>query len=244
MAIDFNTVLIRSPRRVRFVFTNTLAYGAFSGVTTYSVESVDGSGTTPTVVTAFVVPDSPNVVELALSEDLTEGIIYHFDAEGTPGTGASTVPAGPGVTARIGANPQPSRTIDESQADDLLTEIYGEDLVWNGQDMVEDATGDLACQGGVQNVNDALESRLMSDGLLWRPGYGAKPRQYVDGPYQSVAALRGACVQQAMQDDRVRQAVARLVPPTAQQPNSCAIEVDMLFVGGLSATVQAPVKAT
>lgn len=244
MSIDFNAVLIRSPRRVRFVFTNTLAIGAFTSLSTYSIASVDGSGTVPSFVFPFMVAGCPNVIELALSDDLTEGVLYRFGAAGTPCTDETTVPPGPGVTARIGPRPQPPRTTNESTADDLLAEIYGEDLVWDGRDLVEAATGDLAVQGGIENVIHSQTRRLTSDGLLWRPSYGAKPRQYVDGPYKSVGAFRGACVQQALQDDRVKQAVARLVPPTTQQPNACAIEVDELLVGGLTATAQAPVKVS
>lgn len=240
MTIEFNAVQIRSPRRVRFVFTNTLGAGAFTSVATYSVASVSGDGMVPAVVAALIVPSSPNVVELALDADLTDGAIYQFDATGTPGAGSSVVPAG-GPRARIGVAPQAPR-VDDSAADDLLTEIYGEDLVWDGTDMVEDASGDLATVGGLANVEAAQVRRLTSDGLKWRPGYGTHPRQFVDGPYQSVARLRGACVQQALQDDRVKRASASLVPPSSAEPNACAIEVDEQLVGGLETTVQAPVK--
>ena len=119
--------------------------------------------------------------------------------------------------ARIGPPIQPAR-VDDSPADDLLTEIYGEDLAWDGEDLVEDASGDLGRVGGVANVEASQMRRLTSDGLKWDPSYGTKPRQYVDGPYTSVARLRGACVQQAVQDDRVKQAVARLVPRRCRIP--------------------------
>ncbi len=240
MSIALTAVDPRSQRRVRLVFSHALSVGAFSSLAFYSVTS-DGAGVSPAVNGAFLVPSSPNVVELSVTEDLLDGAQYTVSAVGVPATDSTTTPPGTVLSFRRGASPQSVR-VDDSPADDLLTEIYGEDLAWNGRDMVEDATGDLGRATGVANVMAAQERRLTSDGLQWDRAYGAKPRQYVDGPYPSVARLRGVCVQQAVQDDRVRRAEARFVPPTAQQRDTCAIEVTALLVGGIEATVQAPVK--
>src|SRR6185369_9525815 len=80
----------RSLRRIRLVFSKTLAAAAFTSTSYYSVTSVDSSGASPGVVAALAVPDSPYVAELAVSLDLAPGGIYTVATNGVPAMDAST----------------------------------------------------------------------------------------------------------------------------------------------------------
>ena len=85
MSIALTAVDPRSQRRVRLVFSHALSVGAFSSLAFYSVTS-DGAGVSPAVNGAFLVPSSPNVVELSVTEDLLDGAQYTVSAVGVPAT--------------------------------------------------------------------------------------------------------------------------------------------------------------
>src|SRR5262245_28735780 len=101
MSVAFNAVVIRHERRIRLVFTNTLDMSAFTSVSYYSVTSIDGSAASPSVVRAFAVGNSPNVVELQLSLDLVQGAAYRVSAVSVLAIDATTTPNPSNVTVRM-----------------------------------------------------------------------------------------------------------------------------------------------
>jgi hypothetical protein len=239
MTIAFTAVEIRSPSRLRLAFSMTLDAGAFTSTAYYSVASVDGAGLVPAVNAAFVVPSAPHVVELSLDGDLTDGVPYTVSAIGVPATGGGGVtPAGSTLRFMLGSIRQSLRQGDTA-ASDVWTEIYGEDLLWNGQDYVEAPNGDLATIKGPENVRAAVIRDIGSDGLPWAPEYGGHLRRFVDGPFTSVAEVRGTCVKRALTDDRVRQAAATIVPPDMTDTGRSSIELEVALLGGevLPATI-------
>ena len=66
MTIALTTAIVRHERRLRLVFSNSLGAGAFSTLTWYTITS-DGTAASPSVVAAYAVANSPQVVELHLS---------------------------------------------------------------------------------------------------------------------------------------------------------------------------------
>lgn len=238
MAIAFTAIELRGSRRVRLAFTNTLAAGAFVAAL-YSVVSADGAGPDPGVVAAFVVAGSANVVELALGDDLVDGGLYTVTAGGVPATDGSSTPNGSALQCRPGERKRPP--IASALDDDPLAELFGVDLVWDG-DLALDATGDLATVTGPQNAEAAVLRRQLSNGLPWDPEYGAHPRKYVDGSRLMLPQLRGAMVEQAVADDRVARATATVLPPDEAHPEEGWIETTIVLVDDSATKLTAPVK--
>jgi len=239
-AIAFISVVARSRRRIRLAFSEALASAAFTTLSFYEVGSVDASGVAPAAVAAFVVPGAPNVVELALDADLVEGANYVASAVGVPDSDDDVTPAGSVLPFRIGVvRPRP---VAASPNEDALDATFGVDLFWNGSDIAEDAQGDLATVSGRENARSAISRRLASEGLPWDAAYGAKPREYVDGSSLTAHQLRGALASQAVEDDRVKRAAARVLPRDDNNPEQTTIEVSIDLIDGTSITVPSGVQ--
>ena len=241
MTIELAALNLRSNRRIRLAFTEPLAAAAFMSTTYYTVTEKGGT-ISPAVVAVFAIPGSGSVCELALANDLVDRAFYVVSANGVPAAAGSATAPDSSLSLFVGATPPAPRAIDQP-ARNLLDEIYGQDLVWADGDMVEDATGDLATVGGTQNVKDALQRRLVSDGLDWDETYGARLRRYVDGPSATAGEMRGLCTQQVLQDDRVRSASTTVLSPDAKQPDQVPIECQVELVGGLEIETRFSVRA-
>jgi hypothetical protein len=237
MAISFQSVVYRSPRRIRLVFSNTLAAGAFSA-SWFAVVSTDSLGVDPTVMAALVVAGSPNVVELVLSDEMASAGGYSVTASaGVPAADASTLLADTALPLRApGTTPEITGPTVEARDD-----LYLYDLAFNGDDYVETGDGDLEVTSGVPNVEAALTRRLISEGLQWSASYGAKAREYVDGPSTALPELRAALINQALLDPRVKAADAKLLLAT---DGSYYFSVEAQLVGNLSIQTHVPVRTS
>lgn len=235
MAITLQSVVYRSPRRIRLVFSNTLAAGAYLAAR-YSVVSTDSLGVDPTVLAALLVPGSSNVTELALSDEMADGAGYSVTAlAGVPAADASTLAADTTLPLRTpGAAPATEGPTVEARDD-----LYLYDLAYANDDWVETGDGDLAVTSGLPNLESALKRRLISEGLQWSPQYGANAREYVDGPDGALPELRAALINQALLDPRVKAAEARLLLAT---DGSYYFAVDAQSVGNLTITTNVPVR--
>jgi len=241
MTIALNAVEVRSSRRLRLAFSMTLAAGAFTDPTLYSVASVDGAGSTPIVNAVFSIPSSGHIAEISLDADLTEGVPYTVSAIGVPATGGGGVtPSGSTLQFQLGVVLQSLRQND-TEAGDVWAEVYGEDLRWDGEDFAEAANGDLDTIGGAANVRASVIRDIGSDGLPWAPGYGGKLRRFVDGPSVSIAEVRGICIKRALADDRVVSAAASVLPQDLTDTGRSSVEMDVTLLGGPTVEASVPV---
>lgn len=198
-------VFTGSPRRVRLLFSGSLAAGAFTSTSYYAVTSADGLASVPIVVeTVYAIAGGPNQVELAVSEDWLPGALYTVGVTAVPTTDASD------PTASLdGRLPLPlNEPVDvEPQTSDIDLLLYGRDLAFaqNGG-FVEDTTGDLATISGRPNWQGAMWRRMTSEGLLWQKSYGPEADLEVDGPSSHARPLAGRYLSQARADDRTASA--------------------------------------
>lgn len=228
MAISPTNLIFRSRRRIRVLFSNTLGAGAFNA-SLYTVTATDSLGTDPEVSAALIVGDSPAAVELALSVELADGAGYAVNiAAGVPAADASVTAAPVDLPLRTPA--PPAQVAERSQTTVAIDRLYGVDIAFNGTDFVEGPDGDLQSVRAEENVRSALERRALSEGLAWRPDYGVRARQYVDGPEASAGALRADLVRQMRADDRVIAASARQTAQTGVS-SEFIYEVDAELVG-------------
>lgn len=216
--------VIRNERRVRLVFSGALAAGAFA-TTPYTVAGQDGAGTDPSVKAALAVSGDPNAVELVLGADLALGGLYLLTLTAVPFTVLASF-TGTQLFRTAGTT---DATNAEPETDDLDELLYGVDLVHDGTDYVEDASGDLASIAGIPNVKGALERRLKGDPLPWDGQYGAQSNEFVDAPIPSAPTLRGSLVAQARADDRVLTVTADL---TANDDTTATFTIDLTLIGG------------
>jgi hypothetical protein len=242
--IEAQSLVYRSVRRVRVVFTNTLAGGAFSPAW-FTMTSTDSLGAAPGVRAALVVTDSPTTVELALESDLADGAGYLLTvAAGVPASDASTTAAPTELPLRTPAMARTSSAA-RSLTDDAVDSLYGVDLAFADGDFVEGVDGDMQTVRGVENVQSALERRALSEGLAWVADYGAKLRQYVDGPAAGdssvTAALRAALLDQARTDERVLSASTKQTA-IANAVSEQRFEVKATLIGGKTVSTSVPVK--
>jgi hypothetical protein len=205
MAIILQSDLFVGTRRIRLFFSGPLASGAFTNLALYSVENVDGLGpATTNVVALFGFTSNPNAVELAIDADWTAGALYEVDCAAVPGADGSLFTGSIQDRYPDGSMVVPPNV--EPETNDLELLLYGRDLMWNGQDFVEDSTGDLALISGRANWQGAMGRRMTSAGLTWDVGYGPDADESVDAPAIMQPALAGRFLAQARADDRTKQA--------------------------------------
>lgn len=186
------------------MFTNTLASGAFGSPapSVYSITNDDGLAISPSIRAALLVPGSPTVVELVLEQPLSKGALYTLRADGVPATDLTTTPIGSTTPIRWGLS-APKENV-EPIVRDRETLLYKVDLLWNGVDYQETATGDLERISGTANVTKALQNGVSVSGLPWDPTYGGFAREYVDSPATAAGTLKGAVSAFLLRDPRVR----------------------------------------
>jgi len=209
MTISLNAVEVKHERRVRLIFSTVLDAGAFGvSPSLYVITCTDSLGISPNISAAMVVSDSPYCVELALSTDLVKGSLYTISAIGVPAADASVTPDPSLLSFRFGLNSE-SRDVEPIQRnrEDL---IYGIDLLWNGVDYQETASGDLDRIGGTANVTKALYRGLEAQGLTWDQGYGAHIRDFVDSPSPVAGTLKANVQSQILSDPRVKSAKVKV----------------------------------
>ncbi len=206
MTISFNTVEVKHERRIRLFFSKSVQSGAFGAPapSLYTITCLDSRGSDPGVSAALIVSGNPSAVELALAGDLVKGSLYLVSAVGVPAVDASSTPNPSQIEFRFGLN-NPLRDVEPilQNRDELL---YGVDLLWNGEDYQETASGDLDRVGGTANVTKALYRGIESGGLTWDQSYGAKARDFVDSPSTASGTLKGNVQAQILRDPRVKSA--------------------------------------
>lgn len=200
MSIDLLALEIRHERRLRLVFTNTLAIGAFNPAL-YTVTAVNADATSPAVTAALIVSGTPATVEIALGGDLVQGIMYTVTAVGVPATDTSVTPGGTLERFRFGA--KKVKTKVEPFLRDRERLLFQVDIIWNGDSYEETASGDLARVEGQANVTKALWRSIETAGLPWDPSWGVDTREYVDSPSPTAAPLKGLLSTQILKDPRV-----------------------------------------
>ncbi len=206
MAIDLLSLEVRHETRIRLVFSNTLAAGAFGAPApgAYSIEATDESTTAPGVEAALIVSGSTNVVELVLDSPIVRGALYLVKAEGVPATDASTTPIGSQTQMRWGFSTTKENV--EPSLRDRKRILYFVDLVWTGTDYLEASTGDLDQVDGTANVTKALNRGVETNpgDLPWDTTYGAGARSFVDSPSVLAGTLKGSVAAQLLRDPRVQ----------------------------------------
>lgn len=233
MTIELTGVVVRNERRLRLVFSNDLAAGAFGvpAPSYYVIESQDGRGLSPGVNAALVVPGATANVELALDTDLVAGAVYQITAIGVPALDTSTSTGASIELFQIGV-PAKKPNAEPKVTDGALL-LYGRDAIWTGADYLEGADGDLAELGGETNAEAAVRRRLLGHPLPWAPQYSPRARQYVDAPVVSVGGLRGHLEEQALRDNRVKSVTATLnINPDT--PDESTFSVATTLVGGFA----------
>lgn len=201
MTIALSAVEIKHERRLRLIFSQALAAGAFV-TSLYVITSLDDAGAAPEVSEAFLVTSNPAVVELALDSDLQRGGLYEITAEGVPAVDLTVTADGTSSQFRYGIS-APREDVEPAKRDrDRL--LYGVDLLWNGVDYQETSNGDLERVGGTANVTKALYRNVESNGLPWDPTWGVGVREFVDSPSAASGSLKGQMSRQLLRDPRVR----------------------------------------
>lgn len=196
------SIVYRGTRRVRAIFSGALGSGAFTSTSYYAIAAAEEGASPITVNAVFAIASSPETLEIAVDSDLTSGALYTVTFTALPlsvGTYTGSVQARVGLALNDLTNVEPT-----TQDLDLL--LYERDLVYDGNDIAEDATGDLLTITGRANWIGALWRRFGSDGLPWDPSYGPEASQYVDAPKPYQVGLAGQLVAQARLDDRTKQA--------------------------------------
>lgn len=204
MSIDLQSLEVRSETRIRLLFTNTLASGAFGSPAPafYEVTNEDGRGTDCDVQAALVVPGSATVVELVLSPAIVRGAVYTVRADGVPATDLSSTPVDSTTGLRWGIS-APKENVEPGLRDRQRL-LYGIDLIWTGSDFQETALGDLDRVSGPANVTKALNRGVESGPLPWDNDYGAGARDFVDSPSLVSGTLKGSVASQILRDPRVK----------------------------------------
>ena len=229
MSIELTSIEARNSRRLRLVFSNSLAPGAFSSTSFYTITAINAYGASPNVKAAMIVPGSVACVELVLSTDLVSDGVYSVAAVG--------VPALDSTVSTITSTQEFSygRSVEQFNVEPIgsVVEVvfYLRDLVWTGSDFLETSNGDLAVVEGVQNAEQALLRRLTGSPLPWDPTYSPNTRQYIDGPTIGAISLKGALVSQSLKDDRV-QSVKVTLTSDPDKPEEAYFSVQPILIGG------------
>lgn len=241
MSTSLTTVAFRGTRRIRLFFNGGLAPGAFTSTALYAVTNEDGNGPTPSVEAVFAVTGSPGAVELAVSLDLGSGALYQIACSSVPCSDSShftgSISAATPLALVDAPNVEP-----ETQDVDLL--FYGRDLVWDGNDIVEDPTGDLETISGRSNWKGAMGRRFAFSPLPWDGTYGPDAEQFVDAPEPFQLPFAGRLLSQALADDRTKRADVAVVQDP-NDPGGFAFETTLVGVDALDPmTVTTPIPSS
>lgn len=228
MTIALLSVDPRTPTRIRLNFTTSLAVGAFTTTSYYTVASLDGNAS-PTVRAALIVAGAVNNVELVLSSDLISGALYQISAIGVPAQDASVTDGTATTQMRYGRSVQ--QTNVEPVADGRELILYGRDIVYDGSDFVETSNGDLATVEGTTNVQQAITRRIAGTPLLWDRSYSPDSRQYIDGSTVATVSLKGNLIAQCLKDDRIASADVTLTSDD-NDPTLAYFLVEPTLIGG------------
>lgn len=233
---------IRGTRRVRFLFSGPLAAGAFTSTSYYSVTSADFGGFSPiTVEAVFAIATDANAVEISVSEDLTPGDLYNLSVTAVP-TVDSSDPSG----TLQDRPPLPIQDLQdtEPQTSDIDLLFYNRDLLHDGLDFVETASGDLATTSGQSNWLGALNRRTQSYGIKWDPAYGAGAYTFVDAPQPYAVPLAGQLLAQCRADNRTQQATVD-VAQSPSDPGQWVFNISVIGKDGLNPqTITVPVPSS
>jgi len=210
MTIALTTAVVRHERRLRLVFSNSLGAGAFSTLAWYTITS-DGTAADPSVVAAYAVANSPQVVELHLSLPLVQGALYTVSAVGVPAISGPATPNPSTTQFRVATERSDNDLGAHRKASDLERRLYGSDLVHDGNDFVEGPDGDLVKIAGLPVVKGDLRRGIESNGLPWAPTYGMHAREFVDAPAPMLDQIPGLAVAYVQKDDRVVSATAEVL---------------------------------
>lgn len=205
--MELHSAYAKHEQRVVVVFTDALAAGAFGvGAPLFAIENLDGHSVNPTLNAALIVSGDTNAVELALATPMATGALFRVTVTAVPAFAGGTAS---GVVDYVYAVAPPKVNLETaaSTAEEIL--LYGSDIVWNGVDFQETATGDLESVDGVATVTKALYRRCASGPLPWDPNYGARARDFVDSPSTSSGTLAGALAGQCMRDPRISKVSVR-----------------------------------
>jgi len=203
MTLSIVADTFRGARRWRLLFSGPPSSGAFTSTSYYVVTSADNISASPNVEAVFAIATNPNTLEVSVDSDFTPGAQYTLAVTGMPAPGGAVTAS---ITDRVASPVQATPANTEPEQSDLDDLLYGVDIVWNGQDIVEGSNGDLATVSGQSNFQGAIARRMASDGLTWDGSYGAKADQFVDAPSLYARPLAGLFLGQAQQDDRTQTA--------------------------------------
>lgn len=233
MSIHLQNVVYKHERRVRLVFDNTLAAGAFSTLSFYTFVNTNSVGVSPNPVALFAIAGNSSAVEIQLDSDLSQGGIYSVSAIGVPAIDSTVTDSTNVLPLYFSTTPILPNV--ESQNIDSGNVLYGVDLVWTGADFAEDGLGDLAEQSGITVYQLDMYRTLTSDGLPWDPTYGAHLTQYVDAPAPGSLTMKGSILKAVLADDRTKTADATIsmVPQLSSDGSTTVVtvEVDLVAIG-------------
>lgn len=235
MAFELLQVFVRSSTRLRFFFSDTVT-GAPLGA--WVLSSLDGNPS-PVQVQSLIVQG--NQVELVLSDPIVGGGFYRATLRALQiSSGFVTAPATSlDFIAPNAAQPASNQLSIKA----FQSNIFGEDIAWNGSDWVEGHDGDLATVTGPENARAAILRRQLSDGLIWDDSYGLKPSEFVDAPDGELPELVLRAEAQSLADDRVKSARARSLGTSVENPEQQLIGIDVEFIDGTTASVTVPVTS-
>lgn len=232
---------IRSSTRIRLYYTSNLNSYAFRDVSKYTLVSTNAGTNLPSFIAEYAVPAEGNAVELILNSDLSKDCSYDVIVNNLSYFENST-------TYRCISNSFVSvyngsvKKRPSIGNDDLLEELYGVDLIWDGEDLVETFGGDLASITGDEMVKNAIVRRLLSNGLPWDKNYGAMTRKYVDGTRFALSSLRSNLLNQCLSDNRVVSAEAVLLPEESGNLSDATFEINIKLISGDIVSVNTPIK--
>jgi hypothetical protein len=235
MAIELASIFVRTPTRIRCFFTDTVTAAPVSA---FAIESTDGVGVDPAIAEALILQG--NQVELTLSDALVGGGSYSLTL--TAGLVHGGAPTAPGVVVGLVAPASKAAPSKQLSIELLTNNLFGEDIAWSGTDWLEGPDGDLVVVSGRENARAAVTRRMLSDGLAWDDTYGLKPSEFVDGPEGELQTLVARAETQALADDRIKSATAKLLGASAANPEQQIIEISMVFADDTSAVTTTTIR--
>jgi hypothetical protein len=237
MSFALSRVFVRSSTRLRLFFTgliDTAPIGSF-----FVGSLTPQSPNDPPVEEAFIVQGSQ--VELVLGSAMYPGGTYQLHL--SAGVVSSGAEIAPDALVNI-SNPAPPPTASSDLTiQELASNVFGSDIAWSGADWIEGADGDLDVVTGPENVRQAVRRRMLSSGLLWDDSYGLKADEFVDAPETTLPALALRSETQALADDRVKSATAKVLGADTQNPEQQLIGIDITLVDKRTVNVVATITA-